>query len=114
MPHRRAANAQRAVPSWQSARADTRLLDQVGGKKAFIASNDVHGIELPSGEILAAKTALIHARAVANRPARIPCLSPSIRKEISSFDDEIYDGFDHAMSGRCRARSFCPLGLCPG
>jgi len=60
------------VASWQRARDGTRLQDRVGGKKSFIAGGDVHGIKLPLPRILAAKTALIHARAVANRSVRLP------------------------------------------
>jgi len=37
------------VASWQRVRGGTRLPDQVGDKKPFIASGYVHGIGLPSG-----------------------------------------------------------------
>ena len=50
MQDRRTGKAQRVVASWQRARNGTHLHDRVGGKKSFIASDDVHGIKLPTPE----------------------------------------------------------------
>jgi hypothetical protein len=50
MQDRRTGKAQRVVASWQRARDGTHLQDRVGGKKSFIAGDDVHGIKLPSPE----------------------------------------------------------------